>query len=189
MNGYGKILGWRPLRYRLWTVEELERRDLLAADVIISEIMYSPRSGDPRDEWIEVHNSGTSSADLEGYQLADGVDFTFSDVTIPPGGYLVVAADLEAFQGKYPAVVNFVGGWSGRLSNRGEAIELVDSLGEPVDRVTYADSGDWAERRRNSDPTDQEGWVWEADHDGHVLRLRLSIRLSTTHWPTIGCLA
>ena len=58
------------------------------------------------------------------------------------GDYLVVAADVAAFQAKYPGVVNVVGGWTGQLSNSGEDVELEDALGERVDLVDYADNGD-----------------------------------------------
>ena len=42
-------------------------------------------------------------------------------------GHMVVAADPAAFAAKYPGVTNVLGGWSGRLSNTGDAIELEDA--------------------------------------------------------------
>ena len=74
--------------------ESLEPRHLLASDVIISEVMYHSVSGDPGEDWIELFNRGDEAAELQGYQLTAGVDFTFPETTLEPGGYLAVAADV-----------------------------------------------------------------------------------------------
>jgi len=118
-------------------------------DVVINEIMYNTPSADPAEEWIELHNRGTAAANLLGWRISDGVDYTFGNVTIPAGGYLVVAADTEAFSGLFPSVSNVVGGWLGTLSNNGEGVELENAAGDRVDRVRYATDGDWGIRRSN----------------------------------------
>jgi hypothetical protein len=135
-------------------LEPLESRLMLAADVVISEIMYRPLSpANPSaaaeaEEYIELFNKGNAAANLTGWHIDRGVDYTFTGGTLAAGGYLVVAADLAKFNAKYPAVSNVVGGWTGRLSNSGEEIRLVDQNGGTVDSVTYADEGDWAARRK-----------------------------------------
>lgn len=156
----------RPRRRATLQVETLESRQLLAADVVISEIMYHPQSENPLDEFLEIYNRGDEAADLDGWTLSDGVSFTFGATTLPSGGYLVVAADLARFQTNYPAVTNVVGGWTGELSNTGERVEVSDDVGVVVDRVTYADAGDWALRRRGPLDRNHQGWVWLAEHDG-----------------------
>ena len=83
-----------------------------------------------------------------------------------PGEFLVVAADTATFAAKYSAVTNVIGGWEGQLSNRGEEIDLVDSTGSRVDRVAYADAGDWGVRERGPFDRNHYGWIWTADHDG-----------------------
>ena len=112
---------------------------------VISEIMFHPLQPgggeDPRAEWIEIHNRGFEPVDLAGWSLG-GVNYTFSEVSIPGQGYLVVAADVAHFRARYPEVTHVTGGWGGRLSNRGETIRLLDRAGNEVDRVTYADDGD-----------------------------------------------
>ncbi len=166
--------------------ESLEPRLLLAADVIISEIMYHAVSGDPGDDWIELHNRGDEAADLNGFQLNAGVDFIFPEITLEAGGYLAVAADVEKFSALYPSVSNVIGGWDGKLSNNGENIRLVDNLGLEVDETFYADSGDFAIRRSVPVPTDLvnfvgacsnaatlNGWEWIAPHDGGGATLEL----------------
>src|SRR4051812_43423473 len=134
--------------------EPLEPRLMLAADVIINEIMHHAMNpatpGQPAigEEYIELYNKGNASANLTGWHFDHGIEYTFASGSIGAGQYLVVAADLAKFAAKYPAVSNVVGPWTGRLSNSGEEIRLVDAVGGTVDAVTYADEGDWAVRRK-----------------------------------------
>ena len=82
--------------------EPLECRQLLAADVILSEIMYQPpwELNDPEEvgrEFIEIHNRGDATADLTGWQFTRGVDYLFPPATLAPGEYLAVPADPAVF--------------------------------------------------------------------------------------------
>src|SRR5437762_9902745 len=129
-------------------LEMLEARQLLAADVVISEIMFHPSSGDDGQEYVELFNKGDASADLTNWKFDQGITYTFTGGSLDAGSYLVVAANLAKFQAKYPGVSNVVGGWTGTLSNGGEQIELIDNLGATVDQVTYADDGNWGVRER-----------------------------------------
>ncbi|HEV8606951.1 MAG TPA: lamin tail domain-containing protein, partial [Tepidisphaeraceae bacterium] len=129
-------------------LEALEARQLLAADVIISEIMFHPSSGDTGQEYLELFNKGDATADLTNWKFDKGIAYTFTGGALDPGQYLVVAADLAKFTAKYPGVSNVVGGWTGTLSNGGEQIQLSDNLGATVDQVTYADDGNWGVRER-----------------------------------------
>jgi len=141
--------------------------------VVINELMYHPSSEDSAEEFIELHNAGASAVDLAGWELKKGIKFTFPDVSIPAGGYLVVAADLEAVPAKYPALSNVVGPWTGKLSNNGETINLEDSTGALVDTLTYADEGDWSQRSLNESDQGTRGWIWLDDHDGGGRSLEL----------------
>ncbi|MBA7643271.1 hypothetical protein ES703_50991 [subsurface metagenome] len=151
-------------------------------DILISEIMYHPyhsTSGpiEPEnilEEYIELFNRGDALVSLSGWRFSDGVDFAFpNDVTIGAGEYLVVAANEPAFTAKYPGVTNVIGGWVGRLSNSGEAIELTDDMGITIDRVRYADQGDWAVRELGPLDHEHRGWVWSDAHDGDGNSLEL----------------
>jgi len=151
--------------------------------VIINEIMYHPYHSttgpiEPEnlgEEYIELFNNGIYELNLDGWRFIDGVNFSFpNDVNIGVGQYLVVAADVNAFTAKYPAVTNVIGGWDGRLSNSGEKIELVDDMGVVVDSFRYADQGDWGTRILG--PVEyggHRGWLWEAEHDGEGKSLEL----------------
>ena len=142
-------------------------------DVVISEIMYHPASEKPGEEYIELLNTGGSTVDLTGWRFTSGIQFAFSNVTILPAAYLVVAANLPVFRNKYPSINNVVGGWQGLLSNSDEEIKLEDALGKEVDRLHYANEGDWGMRQRGPLDHYHQGWVWSAEHDGGGKSLEL----------------
>ena len=153
-----------------------------AQDIVINEIMYHPASQDVREEFVELFNAGPTNVNLAGWTLSGGIAYTFPNTTLAAGGYLVVAAHMEAFTDLYPSVPNVVGGWlsftstnvNGRLfvnyapvlSNTRNSINLNNAAGTRIDEVTYADSGDWAVRRRGLDDNGYRGWTWYAEHDG-----------------------
>ncbi|MHC4433343.1 MAG: CotH kinase family protein, partial [Planctomycetota bacterium] len=148
------------------------------AALVINEIMYHPQSGqgqpeDIRQEYIELYNRGTQTIDLSGWRLSDGVDCVFPDVTVGAGRYLVVAADVATFKAIHPGIADVVGGWDGRLSNSGESIDLLDSVGTTIDSVGYADQGDWGVRQLGPDDHAHRGWIWSDDHDGGDRSLEL----------------
>ncbi len=148
-------------------------------DILITEIMYHPFNvahpmwEDLGEEYIELYNRGFSAVNLANWQIADGVDFTFPAVSIGPGEYLVVAADVETFAAKYPGVTNVVGGWTGRLSNSGEDIELANAMGRLIDKVPYADEGEWALRMLGPVDNSHRGWTWSDGHDGDGMSLEV----------------
>ncbi|MBN1508002.1 MAG: lamin tail domain-containing protein [Sedimentisphaerales bacterium] len=112
-------------------------------DIVINEIMYDPPSNEPSGEFIELYNRGTTAVDVSGWQFVDGISFTIpAGTTIQRDGCLVVAADanwVRAIYGNIPVV----GDWDGQLSNRGEAIRLVDRWGNTADEVDYLTGGNW----------------------------------------------
>ena len=148
-----------------------------AADTLmISEIMFNPSSGNAAEEYIELYNAGAGSLPLQGWKFTSGVDLEFPAITIPPGGYLVVAADLQVFEATYGEVAIITGPWRGQLSNKGERIRIEDSLGKEVDDITYSDQGDWAWRRAEDDSgilSGEQGWKWENPADGGGASLEL----------------
>src|SRR5438094_4176197 len=97
--------------------------------VVINEIMYHPGSTNVLEEWIELHNSGSTNVNLSGWRIAKGLQFTFpTNTTIAAGGFLVLAADAPTFAAKYPGVANAVPGSAGVLD--GHTIELLDKAGQ-----------------------------------------------------------
>jgi hypothetical protein len=142
-------------------------------DVVINEIMFHPAPGRAQEEFVELHNPGTTAVNLAGWRLDNAVRYQFDEITLPPGGYLVVAADRAALAAAYPGVSPVVGDWRGRLSNRAETIVLRDALGRIVGLVPYADEGDWASRVQGPLDFGHRGWIWHspADGGGHSLEL------------------
>lgn len=138
-----------------------------ANDIVINEIMYHPSSENVREEFIELHNIGTNAVPLQGWRLSKGVAFTITNaLSLAPGEYLVIAADVAVFRAKYPNATNVVGGWAGVLSNSGEEIEIENAAGENEDSVEYAEEGNWALRQRGPLDSGHYGWQWLAEHDG-----------------------
>ena len=163
---------------------------LCAQSVVINEIMYHPSSQDVREEFVELFNPSATNVNLSGWEIGGGINLLVpTNTLLGPGKYLAIAADLLTFAARYPGVTNVVGGWLNVattnvidrtltnffpvLSNRRNTVTLDDSAGNEIDRVTYADDGDWAIRQRSPDLSGQRGWVWSAEHDGFGKSLEL----------------
>lgn len=150
------------------------------SQVVIHEIMYHPAPAIPEDtsrEWLELYNKGTLPARIDGWRFERGIGFTFTNAEIPPKAFLVVAANVTAFRAAYPEITNVVGGWSGKLANDGEQLELVDATGRTVDALAYSNEGDWGLRRPGlgypGQPTWWPGWDWQSAADGAGSSLEL----------------
>ncbi|MCA9959824.1 MAG: lamin tail domain-containing protein, partial [Anaerolineales bacterium] len=115
----------------------------LAADLLISEIMYHPPEGDEY-EFLELKNTGVLTLDLGLVRLSEGINYTFTVGTLlPPGAFIVLAADPLFFQVKYGFAPFNAAGYTGQLSNGGETIALQDALGNPITAVSYDDTSPW----------------------------------------------
>ena len=163
--------------------------------VVINEIMYYPESDLDQEvlghEYVELFNPTDKTIALQGYHFTKGIQFAFPAVSIASQGYLVVAADQSGFRDAYGGEAEVVGPWKGKLSNSGEELRLEDAEGLLVDRVAYADQGDWALRERSQGGglsrrarwqgggsrsfrrSISAGWVWESSADGEGSSLEL----------------
>jgi len=117
----------------------------LVFDIVINEIFYNGSDDvgypDSTHEFFELYNNDTSTVDLSGYSLTQGVDFTFpAGSSIASGEYIVVTVDTLMYTGNGYQVFQWT---DGALSNSGEDIELTNLDGSVVDYVDYDDSGDW----------------------------------------------
>ena len=112
------------------------------ADVVISELMYHPGSDLDGDEFVELHNPGSTTENLDNWCFVDGVLACFTLAhTIPPGGYLVVAADFDGFTATYGFPPDH--SYTLTLDDNGERLALADHNGSLVDEVAYDDGGQW----------------------------------------------
>ena len=135
----------------------------LAPSIRITELMYNPAAPSPEEiaaghtdnnafEFIEVGNIGAQTLPLQGLRLSDGVSFTFPNVSLAPGQYLLVVANAAAFQFRYPTVNPSIiaGQYTGLLNSTGEKIDLDAPSGGTVHKFTFNNT--WY------GPTDGEGF-------------------------------
>ncbi|MBI4603237.1 MAG: lamin tail domain-containing protein [Planctomycetes bacterium] len=152
---------------------------IVERDVVLNEIMYSPfhpygnfpqqgsiyTNAEDQGEYVELFNRSARRISLEGWRLADAIDYEFPDGTvIGPGEHVVIAMDpdwlashfglerskilgptynLRRTDGEDGEDVYTPDVKGGFLANTGEKLELLDELGNEADRVRYADSGSW----------------------------------------------
>lgn len=111
--------------------------------VVFNEIMYHPETEEPTHEWIELFNLNTVDVDLSGWQLSNGVNFTFPVGTVIGGRRtLVVAISPETLVNEW-GLAAVTGPFTGRLSNSGEKLELRDFSGRVMDSFSYGVDGNW----------------------------------------------
>jgi hypothetical protein len=124
--------------------------------VVISELMYHPVSGVKRKEdaaleFVELRNLSDrpvalfrrTDAGVTGWRLTGAVEFEFGEVTLPPGGRLVVTPEfpdpaayqrfLTAYGLDSSVADKLAGPFRGRLGNEGETLRLWEP-GAPVTR-------------------------------------------------------
>ena len=145
--------------------------------VVFNEIMYHPHSDD-ETEWIELHNQMGVDIDLSGWSLQDGVEFVIpAETIIPAGGYVLIASDVSALANQVPRDVALLGPFSGKLSNGGESILLVNNGGRLLNELDYDDKGPWpiapdgtgvslAKIDENTATDEPSNWTWSQQLGG-----------------------
>lgn len=126
------------------------------AGVILNEINYNPAASSPAEvalglednnefEFLELFNTGDTAVNLSGWRLEGAVTFEFPPgASIAPNGYFLLARDADSLVVRYPQA-SPDGDYSGRLSNEGETIQLLDSTGVIVEEVNYSFEHPWPE--------------------------------------------
>ena len=148
-------------------LEAADPRGGLSPGLQVTEVMYHPTTPTADElaiddgfstedfEFIELTNTSDTTIDLTGVRLRDAVkfDFTGSNVTsLEPGRFVVVAHDLDAFAARYGthsggAEIAVAGQFdSGKLSNGGELVTLLDAEDRSILAFTYSDDGSWPGR-------------------------------------------
>ncbi len=114
----------------------------LAADttVVINELMAinqttASDSYGEYDDWVELHNTSTTTIDLSNYYLSDNelnlTKFQFPiGTSMLPGDYLIIWADEDGWQG--PLHANF------KLSGSGEKLYLLNANMELLDSISWS---------------------------------------------------
>lgn len=118
------------------------------AQVVISEIMYDPAGTDTGNEWVEIFNASGSAVDITGWKINDGSNHVFNEppengskgsMSIPSGGYLILASDASLFANAYPSASNVIDTVLA-MNNTGDTVSLVNADGTTVDTVSYIES-------------------------------------------------
>lgn len=90
------------------------------AQILINEVMYDPPGSDDKQEWIELYNAGAAAVDISKYSFSDGSSATkhglntppknggIGSLSIPAGGYLIIADDAPTFEAANPSVANVI---------------------------------------------------------------------------------
>jgi hypothetical protein len=107
--------------------------------ILINEIAWAGTLASASDEWIELHNPGSSPIDLDGWRLSDGgdVDITLSGKIGAYSYYLLERTDDHTVADIAADQIYF-----GNLINSGETLKLEDITGTIVDSAN-ADGGGW----------------------------------------------
>ena len=117
---------------------------LAPGDVLFSEIHYNPQ-GDDDTEFLELWNPTSQAINLRGAKFTAGISYDFPDnrdVPLPPGGRLILSANLYAFQKRYGISVPVSGVYFDSLGNDGDTLTL--SLGAtPLISINYQDLAPW----------------------------------------------
>lgn len=113
----------------------------------ITEIMYNPpappagNTSDSDDfEYLELQNIGSTSLNLNGFKIGGGISYTFPNMTLAGGQYVVVAKDLAAFRARYGMSPLVAGVYTNKLSNSGDHLTLEGALGEPILDFNFSDA-------------------------------------------------
>ena len=110
----------------------------VADNLRVTEIMYHPE--EPDAEFIELQNIGSDPLDLDMVSFTNGIDFTFPDMTLAAGDYVLVVVDRSVFEAEYGLGLAIAGEYAGRLDNGGERIRMEDVFGRPIQDFEYDDN-------------------------------------------------
>jgi DNA/RNA endonuclease G (NUC1)/PKD repeat protein len=116
------------------------------ATIVINEIMGDPANAESPSwgEWFEVHNTGASPVNLNGWKIISGgtsqPDHTINaDVIVPAGGYAVLGrgGDITRNGGVTLDYNYFVGNATTIWLDDADYLELVDAADARVDSVVW----------------------------------------------------
>lgn len=137
-----------------------------AGQIIVNEVMVDPSAvADTDGEWLEVHNTGASAVNLQGWTLASNNDASqtiASSVSVPAGGYVVLARNGNGATNG--GVTEDYAYSTLTLANTSDWLALRDNLGASVDSVSWATAMPAGATRGVSNPTldnlDAKGSNW-----------------------------
>lgn len=113
-------------------------------DIVINEIMYHPPQDRDNLQFVELFNRGDREVSLAGWSFTKGIKFVFPPAAkLGPKSYFVICSDQAAFSAHYGPTAAVAGVFAGKLSHKGERLELSNAQKQVIESVEYADGGDW----------------------------------------------
>lgn len=113
----------------------------------ITEINYHPAanpSGPPAEdefEFVELQNTSATVINLRDVQFTNGIEYTFGDVSLLPGAYIVVARNRDAFAQRYGDTGVLADGvFTRSLDNASDHLTLIDATNQVIHDFTYFDT-------------------------------------------------
>ncbi len=116
--------------------------------IMFGALDFDPESDDQEQEFIELLNQEPLAADLSGWRVTGGVNFTLPPGTvIPAGGSLYLSPDVTRFRTREISPTGgeqrfVVGPYQGNLSGDGETLDLLDLDGNIRDSKTFSGNGE-----------------------------------------------
>jgi hypothetical protein len=124
--------------------------------LVVSEIHYHPAVATAEEtaagysgkdfEWLEILNTDSREARLDGIRISNGVDFSFpSGRRLAPSERALVVRNLKAFRLRHRKTVEPIGEWEGGdgLDDGGERLRVKGAAGEVLFEVKYDDKAPW----------------------------------------------
>jgi hypothetical protein len=115
--------------------------------ITISEINYHSPNDFNTQDWLEIHNYGSSSVDLSNWKIKDAK--LYNKYIIPQGTIieagksLVIAENLNAFKTIHPTI-SVLGPLGFSLDNSGDYVYLLSNRGKLIQSIHYSDDYPWA---------------------------------------------
>ncbi|NNF35080.1 MAG: hypothetical protein HKN68_13280, partial [Saprospiraceae bacterium] len=125
------------------TITVLDPADALPK-LVITEIMYNDPAMVDSLEFIELYNNDDDAIDLAGFSFDTGPQFTFPNMMLPAGDFMIIAQDSATFK-KYFGIDAFQYE-SGGLGSDGDVILIVNSVGDTIDVLSYTDRAPWPDQ-------------------------------------------
>jgi hypothetical protein len=104
----------------------------LASNLRITEMMYHPMNPNSLAEYVELQNVGEQPINLINTQFTEGIHFTFPQMILAPGEYVIVTRNAEIFDTVYGPGRPVIGEYVGALDDAGERIRLEDPTGATI---------------------------------------------------------
>ncbi|MFH1760755.1 MAG: lamin tail domain-containing protein [bacterium] len=111
------------------------------AQILISEFMYQPKSGEGPGEWIEVYNNSNSSISLDSFWILDSEDSSQirTNYSVEPLSFAVVVKSLYDFNNFYgnPSIVKIDMPFLRSLNNSEDCIVIKNKFHAATDSLCY----------------------------------------------------